>query len=108
METGLADIDLLLLDVDGVLTNGDITYSDTGEQIKSFHSRDGLGLRPLMDSGIGSASLPAANQRLWNTGVKILGSPYYLTVSRINQRPLKKLFYRREPRLKKLLLPEMI
>ena len=28
------------------------TYSDAGEQIKSFNSRDGLGLRLLMDSGI--------------------------------------------------------
>lgn len=52
MTTPLADIELLLLDVDGVLTDGSITYSDTGEQIKSFHSCDGLGLRILMDQGI--------------------------------------------------------
>lgn len=45
-------IKLLLLDVDGVLTDGQIIYSDTGDQIKSFHSRDGLGLRLLMDAGI--------------------------------------------------------
>lgn len=45
-------IKLLLLDVDGVLTDGQITYSDTGDQIKSFQSRDGLGLRLLMDAGI--------------------------------------------------------
>ena len=52
MGPGLADIRLLLLDVDGVLTDGSITYSDSGEQIKTFNSRDGFGLRLLMDSGV--------------------------------------------------------
>jgi 3-deoxy-D-manno-octulosonate 8-phosphate phosphatase (KDO 8-P phosphatase) len=48
----LSQIKLLLLDVDGVLTDGQIIYSDSGEQIKSFNSKDGLGLRLLMDSNI--------------------------------------------------------
>ncbi|MBU0969531.1 MAG: HAD-IIIA family hydrolase [Proteobacteria bacterium] len=48
----LRPIKLLLLDVDGVLTDGQITYTDTGEQIKSFDSKDGLGLRLIMDNGI--------------------------------------------------------
>ncbi|MFH2057821.1 MAG: HAD hydrolase family protein [Pseudomonadota bacterium] len=52
MNKALANIELLLLDVDGVLTDGTITYSDSGEQIKSFNSADGLGIRLLMDSGI--------------------------------------------------------
>jgi len=52
MKTNLATIELLLLDVDGVLTDGGVTYSDTGDQIKKFHSRDGFGIRLLMDSGI--------------------------------------------------------
>ncbi len=45
-------IKLLLLDVDGVLTDGQIIYTDSGEQIKSFSSKDGMGLRLLMDNGI--------------------------------------------------------
>ncbi len=53
MKTPLDRIKLLLLDVDGILTDGQIIYSDTGDQIKRFHSRDGLGLRLLMDAGIG-------------------------------------------------------
>ncbi len=48
----LRRIRLLLLDVDGVLTDGAITYTDRGEQIKSFNSRDGLGMRLLMDAGV--------------------------------------------------------
>jgi len=52
MTTQLADIRMLLLDVDGVLTDGSITYTDTGEQIKSFNAKDGLGIRLLMDAGV--------------------------------------------------------
>ncbi len=52
MNSDLKIIKLLLLDVDGVLTDGSITYTDSGEQIKSFNSKDGLGLRLLMNSGI--------------------------------------------------------
>lgn len=38
-------IDLLLLDVDGVLTDGSIIYGDRGEEVKAFHVRDGSGLK---------------------------------------------------------------
>ena len=48
----LAAIKLLLLDVDGVLTDGSITYTDSGEEIKQFSAKDGLGLRLLMKSGV--------------------------------------------------------
>ncbi|MCF6289598.1 MAG: HAD-IIIA family hydrolase [Desulfobacterales bacterium] len=45
-------VKLLLLDVDGVLTNGTITYTDDGNEIKSFHTRDGFGLRILQQGGV--------------------------------------------------------
>lgn len=48
----LSNLKLLLLDVDGVLTSGTITYTDQGDEIKSFSVKDGLGLRLLMDAGI--------------------------------------------------------
>lgn len=40
-----ASIDMLVLDVDGVLTDGSIVYSDSGEELKRFHVRDGSGLK---------------------------------------------------------------
>ncbi len=43
---------MLLLDVDGVLTSGDIIYNDNGEETKVFNVKDGLGIRLLMDAGI--------------------------------------------------------
>jgi 3-deoxy-D-manno-octulosonate 8-phosphate phosphatase (KDO 8-P phosphatase) len=38
-------IELLLLDVDGVLTAGGIHYTDDGVEVKAFHVRDGSGLK---------------------------------------------------------------
>ena len=38
-------IDMLVVDVDGVLTDGSIAYADHGEEIKAFHVRDGSGLK---------------------------------------------------------------
>lgn len=43
---------MVLLDVDGVLTSGEIIYSDSGEQIKIFNVKDGLGIRLLQEVGI--------------------------------------------------------
>jgi len=48
----LKRIRLLLLDVDGVLTDGSITYNDNGAEAKVFNVKDGLGLRLFMDAGI--------------------------------------------------------
>lgn len=45
-------IRLLLLDVDGILTDGTIVYTDDGNEIKSFHTRDGLGIRLLQETGV--------------------------------------------------------
>jgi 3-deoxy-D-manno-octulosonate 8-phosphate phosphatase (KDO 8-P phosphatase) len=45
-------IKLLLLDVDGVLTDGGIIYDDAGSQIKVFNVKDGLGIRLLMFAGV--------------------------------------------------------
>jgi 3-deoxy-D-manno-octulosonate 8-phosphate phosphatase (KDO 8-P phosphatase) len=48
----LKRIKLLLLDVDGVLTDGKIIYNDNGEETKVFNVKDGLGMRLLMEAGI--------------------------------------------------------
>ncbi len=45
-------VQLLLLDVDGVLTDGSITYGTGGGESKSFNTQDGLGIRLLQDSGV--------------------------------------------------------
>lgn len=51
-EDRLKQIKMVLLDVDGVLTSGEIIYSDSGEQIKIFNVRDGMGIRLLKEAGV--------------------------------------------------------
>lgn len=50
-----AGIRLLVLDVDGVLTDGQIVIDDQGMETKAFNVRDGHGLKMLMRCGIGAA-----------------------------------------------------
>lgn len=45
-------IKLLLLDVDGVLTDGTIVYAHSGTEMKAFSTRDGFGIRLLQESGV--------------------------------------------------------
>src|SRR5258708_30155625 len=47
----IARIELLLLDVDGVLTDGRIIYADDGREIKAFHVRDGAAIRFWIEAG---------------------------------------------------------
>jgi 3-deoxy-D-manno-octulosonate 8-phosphate phosphatase (KDO 8-P phosphatase) len=52
IDTRLKQIALMLLDVDGVLTSGQVIYNDNGQETKVFHARDGLGIRMLMEAGL--------------------------------------------------------
>lgn len=45
-------IRLLVLDVDGVLTDGRLYFGRRGEALKAFHVRDGVGLRELQRAGL--------------------------------------------------------
>ncbi|MFT4826102.1 MAG: 3-deoxy-D-manno-octulosonate 8-phosphate phosphatase (KDO 8-P phosphatase) [Halioglobus sp.] len=49
------NIKLLVLDVDGVLTDGSIYYGNSGEELKSFSIKDGLGIKMLQQAGINVA-----------------------------------------------------
>jgi len=46
------NIRLLLLDVDGVLTDGRLYYGNNGEELKAFNIQDGLGIKLLQRNGI--------------------------------------------------------
>ncbi len=45
-------IKLIIFDVDGVLTDGGLYFSDDGQEMKVFNSRDGHGMKMLMQSGV--------------------------------------------------------
>ena len=52
MDSKLADIRLLLLDVDGVMTDGGILYDANGVETKVFNVKDGHGIKMLQRHGI--------------------------------------------------------
>ncbi|MDO4571319.1 MAG: HAD hydrolase family protein [Planctomycetia bacterium] len=47
----LSKIQMILSDVDGVLTDGSLIFDAAGSEIKSFSARDGLGTRIWLDKG---------------------------------------------------------
>ncbi len=67
--TALDKIALLVLDVDGVLTDGSLYFGAKGETMKVFHARDGHGIKLLLGSGVGVATIsgrrtPAVTARM--------------------------------------------
>ena len=66
---------LVATDVDGVLTDGKITYSSNGEELKSFDIQDGLGIKLLQKMGIEVAIItgrtsPMVERRAKELGIK--------------------------------------
>jgi 3-deoxy-D-manno-octulosonate 8-phosphate phosphatase (KDO 8-P phosphatase) len=55
----LAAIKLLVLDVDGVLTDGGLYYTESGEVLKRFNVKDGLGIKRLGNAGVEVAIISA-------------------------------------------------
>ena len=53
------NVKLLILDVDGVLTKGEIIYDDKGNELKIFNVKDGLGVFLLSRVGIKTILLTA-------------------------------------------------
>jgi 3-deoxy-D-manno-octulosonate 8-phosphate phosphatase (KDO 8-P phosphatase) len=53
--TALRRVRLLVLDVDGVLTDGRLLYGPKGELLKTFHVRDGYGIKQVAAAGISVA-----------------------------------------------------
>ncbi len=52
IEEKIKRIKMLLLDVDGVLTDGSIVYDTDGRELKSFNVKDGHGIKLLMRAGV--------------------------------------------------------
>ncbi len=79
-ETGLSEMEketgtikLLFLDVDGVMTDGTIHMGASGEEIKSFHVRDGFGLKMLMKSGVEVVIISGRNSEAVTLRARELG-----------------------------------
>jgi 3-deoxy-D-manno-octulosonate 8-phosphate phosphatase (KDO 8-P phosphatase) len=69
----LAEMRLIVLDVDGVLTDGGLWYGPQGELIKRFNVRDGLGIRLLQEAGVEVAFLSGGRGGATEVRAKQLG-----------------------------------
>ena len=70
-------IRLLLSDVDGVMTDGRLTFTSSGEETKTFHIRDGLGIRLWQRAGgqfgmVTGRQSPIVERRAAELGVTLL------------------------------------
>lgn len=76
LDTGkslLSNIELIITDVDGVLTDGGIYYDENGECIKRFHVRDGLGIKLLQQAGVQVAILSGRDSKSLRKRMSDLG-----------------------------------
>jgi 3-deoxy-D-manno-octulosonate 8-phosphate phosphatase (KDO 8-P phosphatase) len=60
-EQKLANIKLVIFDVDGVMTSGGISYNSDNQEIKTFNVKDGLGIKLLRKAGIETAIITGRN-----------------------------------------------
>jgi len=66
-------VKLLVFDVDGVLTDGSLFYGDNGEEYKAFYSKDGLGMKLLMQTGVKIGIITARTSQLVKHRMDSLG-----------------------------------
>lgn len=75
----LKRINLLILDVDGVLTDGGLLTDEEGAVLKRFDVRDGLGIRMLQQAGIEVAMLSGGKSGATEQRARYLGIGHCLT-----------------------------
>lgn len=69
----LARVQLLICDVDGVLSDGSIYLGNQGEEYKSFNTKDGFGIKALQNAGIAVAVITGRNSTIVAERMKSLG-----------------------------------
>ncbi|WP_026957963.1 3-deoxy-manno-octulosonate-8-phosphatase KdsC [Aliagarivorans taiwanensis] len=66
-------IKLLICDVDGVFSDGRIYMGNQGEELKAFHTRDGFGIKALINVGIEIAVITGRNSKIVEQRMGALG-----------------------------------
>jgi 3-deoxy-D-manno-octulosonate 8-phosphate phosphatase (KDO 8-P phosphatase) len=71
-----ARVKVMIFDVDGILTDGSLTYGPDGEVTKTFNVLDGLGIQLLQKTGVATAIISARKSPIVNARAKDLGIDY--------------------------------
>lgn len=81
---------LLILDVDGVLTDGKLFFDNEGNEYKAFHARDGHGIKLLQQSGVDVAVISGRRSnsviiRMKQLGIKHVYQGYENKISAFHE-----------------------
>ncbi|PNK61590.1 KdsC family phosphatase [Psychrobacter sp. FDAARGOS_221] len=71
-----ANVRLLVLDVDGILSNGYIIYDANGTEIKCFNVKDGMGVKSLKFAGVKTAIITGRSSEMVNIRAQEMGIDY--------------------------------
>lgn len=77
LQSKLKKIKCFITDIDGVLSDGRLYLSKQGDEIKTFHVHDGVGLKLLMHAGIQVAVITASNNQIIDKRMQQLGIKHY-------------------------------
>ncbi len=66
-------IRLLVLDVDGILSDGRLTFTNSGEELKAFDVQDGFGIKCIQDAGITVAVITGRSSHIVQNRMQSLG-----------------------------------
>ena len=67
------EIKLLICDVDGVFSDGRVYMGNDGEELKAFHTKDGFGVKSLINAGIDVAIITGRRSNIVETRMTNLG-----------------------------------
>ncbi len=70
-------VELLILDVDGVLTDGRLYYGDTGIELKGFSTQDGAAIKMLLGTSVEVAIITGRRSELVTRRANELGIRYF-------------------------------
>ena len=73
LKDGLSKVKLLACDVDGVFSDGRLYMGNNGEELKTFHTKDGHGVKSLMAEGIEVAIITGRSSRIVTDRFTALG-----------------------------------
>lgn len=78
-KTQLQSVKLLSLDVDGILTDGGLYYTETGGELRKFNVKDGMGMKKLREAGVEICIISASTTNAIQERGKRLGIPHVYT-----------------------------
>lgn len=86
-----AKVRLLALDVDGVLSDGRIYMGNDGEELKAFHTKDGYGIKAVMQLGVQVAVITGRNSAIVQNRMQALGVQHVIQGKEQKQSALSEL-----------------